>query len=92
MARIRTLQLTEAERQELIHHRDHDDHHYVRERCAAMLKIASGKSPHWVARHGLLKPRDPDTLYNWLEIYQTQGLAGLIARQHGGSRPRGRYL
>jgi len=86
MVRRRTLALTEAERQELIEHRDHNPHPQVRERCAAMLKIAEGKSPHWVARHGLLKERDPDTVYNWMDIYEAEGLAGLIARQHGGAR------
>lgn len=89
MARRRTLTLTDEEHQELIEHRDHDPRPPVRERCAALLKIAEGKSPHWVARHGLLKERDPDTVYNWLNIYQAEGLAGMIARQHGGARRRG---
>jgi hypothetical protein len=33
-----------------------------------------------------LKKRDPDAVYNWLNIYQEKGLAGIIAHQHGGSR------
>jgi len=28
--------------------------------------MAEGKSPHWVATHGVLKPRKPDTLYRWV--------------------------
>ena len=83
MAR-RTLTLTLEQRQELLHHRDHDPRPNVRERCAALLKIAAGSSPHAVAQQGLLKPRDPDTLYNWLTLYQQQGLAGLLAHRHGG--------
>jgi len=51
-----------------------------------MLKIAEGHSPHWVARHGLLKPRDPDTIYAWLSRYETMGFAGLIMHQPGGNR------
>ena len=51
----RTLDLTESQRQDLQHYRDHDPRPYVRERCAALLKIADGQSPHAVARHGLLK-------------------------------------
>jgi hypothetical protein len=51
-----------------------------------MLKIADGVSPHAVARHGLLKPRDPDTLYRWLRRYDTMGIAGLLVGQHGGDR------
>jgi hypothetical protein len=89
MSQPRTLTLTEAQRQELIEARDHDPHPFVRERCAALLKIAAGHAPHWVAKHGLLKERDPDTLYLWLDIYATTGLAGLRARQHGGPRPSG---
>jgi hypothetical protein len=86
MAQQRTLPLEEAERHALQEHRDHDPRPYVRERCAALLKIADGESAHRVAQHGLLKRRDPDTLYHWLAFYQAEGLAGLIARQHGGPR------
>lgn len=82
----RTLNLTQGEEEKLVEHLDHDPQPYVRERCAAILKIAQGKSAHWVSQHGLLQQRDPDTVYNWLNIYETEGLAGLIARQHGGYR------
>jgi hypothetical protein len=87
MAR-RALTLTEAQRQELLQLRDHDARPYVRERGAALLKIADGHSPHRVARQGLLKPRDPDTVYAWLGHYQAAGAAGLIAHPQGGSRGR----
>jgi hypothetical protein len=40
MAPRRTLTLTETRRHELEHHRDHDRRPWVRERCAALLKIA----------------------------------------------------
>jgi hypothetical protein len=53
-----------------------------------MLKIATGQSPHYVARYGLLKERDPDSVYKWLTIYQSEGLPGLIARRHGGPHRR----
>ncbi len=88
MAKYRTVALTDEERQELIEYRDHDPRPYVRERCAAILKVADGRTAHWVAKHGLLKERDPDTVYNWLNIYEAEGVAGLIARQHGGARRR----
>lgn len=86
MARRRTVTLTEEERQQLINHRDHDPRPYVRERCAAILKVADGKAAYWVAKHGLLKERDPDTVYSWLDIYEAEGVAGLIEHPHGGSR------
>jgi hypothetical protein len=82
----RRLKLNQEEEGKLVEHLDHDPQPYVRERCAAILKIARGKSPHWVSQQGLLQKRDPDTVYNWLNIYETEGLAGLIARQHGGYR------
>ncbi len=85
----RTIPLTDGQRHALLHHRDHDQQPYVHERCAAILKIADGGAPHAVARHGLLKPRDPDTVYAWLSAYEANGLAGLLARQHGGRRRHG---
>jgi transposase len=85
----RTLELTASQCQELIEHRDHDPHPYVRERCAAILKIADGQSAHAVACHGLLKPRDPDTVYSWLNHYEQAGLDGLLGYQQGGPRRRG---
>ena len=88
MAQRRTLTLQPKQRAELLHHRDHDPRPYVRERTAALLQIADGASPHAVARHGLLRPRDPDSVYSWLDLYQTQGVAGLVAHRHGGSPRR----
>jgi hypothetical protein len=86
MARRRTLSLSPEQQHELTTLRNHTKDEYVRERCAALLKIASGRSPHWVARHGLLKPRDPDTLYSWLGLYEAQGATGLHDHRHGGQR------
>jgi hypothetical protein len=88
MARRHTLSLTDAQRQELQYHRDHAPKPYLRERCAALLKIADGHTPHAVARSGLLRPRDPDTVYAWLRHYRSQGLAGLQAHPPGGNRRR----
>ena len=86
MATRRTLLLSEEQRSLLVRHRDHDSRPYVRERAAALLKVADGASAHSVARHGLLRPRDPDTVYAWLGHYQEAGLAGLLAYQQGGYR------
>ena len=86
MPRRRTLTLSEDQRQQLSEHRDHDPRPYVRERCAALLKVADGWAAHAVARHGLLKVRQPETLYGWLDRYQAEGLPGLLAHQHGGYR------
>ena len=68
MAAQRTLALKTREQRELEYHRDHASHPYVRERCSALLKIAEGATPYAVARQGILKPRDPDTVYSWLQL------------------------
>jgi hypothetical protein len=88
MVKRRTVALDAAARAALERHRDHDPRPYVRERCGAVLKIAAGEAAHAVARTGLLKPRDPDTIYAWLDWYAARGLAGLLAHPHGGYRGR----
>lgn len=87
--RPRVLLLTEAQRAELTQARDHDHRAYLRERAAALLKIADGQSVRAVALSGLLRRRAPDTVYLWLNHYQAQGLAGLIQlpRGHRGFSP-----
>jgi hypothetical protein len=88
MATRRTLALKAKQRLELEHYRDHDPRPYVRERCSALLKIAEGHAPHAVATQRLLRPRDPDTVYGWLRLYETEGVAGVVAHQHGGNHRR----
>ena len=89
MVERRTLALLPDEHRTLEHHRDHDPRPYVRERCAALLKMAEGTSPPAVARTGLLKARDPDTVYGWLAHYEAAGVEGVLAGQHGGPRRGG---
>jgi hypothetical protein len=88
MAARRALVLKAKQRQALEYQREHASQPYVRERCGALLKIAEGQTPRAVATRGLLKPRDPDTVYGWLELYETEGLEGVLAHQHGGNRRR----
>jgi DNA-binding PadR family transcriptional regulator len=68
----RTLVLTDEQRAELERIRDRDKRPYLRVRAAALLKIAAGASPHWVACHGLLKPVAPDTVYRWLNDWERE--------------------
>lgn len=88
MPRRRTLDLTAFQHQTLVDHRDHHPKPYVRERCAALLKIAEGQSPHAVARSGLLKPRDPDTVYGWLDWYERYGIHSVAWFPQGGAHRR----
>ena len=52
-----TFTLTNKIRKSLTWQRNHDSRLYVQERAAAILKIADGRTPHWVAKNGLLRPR-----------------------------------
>jgi hypothetical protein len=83
----REMPLTDAERQELIQARDHDPKPYVRERAAAILKVAEGMPAARVARHGLLRPRNPDTVYTWLDRFLIDGIAGLRILPGRGRKP-----
>ena len=83
----RQLVLSEAERQELVKLRDHARQPYLRERAAALLKIAEGMPAAWVARYGLLRPRRPDTVYEWLDRYQATGSAGRQVLPGRGRKP-----
>lgn len=81
-----TLELSVERQAELEQTRDNDRLPYMRERAAALLKIAAGSSPHAVAKSGLLRVRDPDTVYSWLERYRAEGIAGLRIRGGRGRR------
>ena len=55
MAQARCMHLTAEQTAELEWVRDHHQKAYMRERAAAILKVASGLSMLQVALHGLLK-------------------------------------
>lgn len=83
----RTLDLSDEERRALHGLRDHAPLPYLRERAAALLKIADGMRPAVVARSGLLRPRDPDTVYDWLNRWLAEGIDGLAIRDGRGRKP-----
>lgn len=74
-----TLELSETERVTLETMRDRHPRPYLRERAAALLRIADGMAAFQVAAKGL-KVRDPDTIYGWLHAYQTNGICGFYHR------------
>jgi hypothetical protein len=53
----------------------------------ALLQIADGQAPKHVARHGLLRPHDEETLSGWLDRYQAVGAAGPFLRPGRGRKP-----
>jgi transposase len=86
MAKRHTLDLTDEQKNILCQLRDNGGPAYLRERAAAMLKIASGMSPHKAALSGLLKKRKPDTVYSWLSRFREQGIQGLYQRPGRGRK------
>ncbi len=87
MSKLLTVCLIPEQEEQLERIRDTDKRPYMRERTAAILKVASGISGHQVALHGLLKPRDPDTVYSWIHSYQAEGIDGLTIKPGRGRKP-----
>src|SRR5215470_18071354 len=86
MANPLMLKLSAQQRQELEQLRDHAHKPHLREKAAALLKIADGQSGLQVGLHGLLRRRDADTIYRWVKRYQAEGVAGLAVRGGRGRK------
>jgi hypothetical protein len=84
---MRQVVLSPADRTALEQLRDHATQPYLRERAAALLKVADGSPAAVVAREGLLRRRQPMTLYHWLDRYAAAGIAGLYIRPGRGRKP-----
>ncbi|HEY7615751.1 MAG TPA: hypothetical protein VH744_03035 [Terriglobales bacterium] len=80
------LGLEEAQRVTLEQMRDHHAKAYLRERAAALLKIADGMSIQQVAAQGLLKRRQRETVGLWVQRYVQSGLGGLYLQPGRGRK------
>jgi transposase len=87
MAQQRQVSLQEAQERELTWARTHHVKAYVRERAAAILKVAAGHSMRQVAAHGLLQPRTQEAVSEWIDRYLAEGLTGLLVRKGRGRKP-----
>jgi hypothetical protein len=81
------LELSEAQRRELETVRDHHELPYLRERAAAILKVAEGHSGYQTARNLLNRAHWQDTIYEWVKRYQAAGVEGLKIRSGRGRKP-----
>lgn len=81
------LSLNAEQRAQLQRLRDTHPKPYIRERAAALLKLADGHSLSAVARTGLLRPRSRTTVRTWLQRFQAEDLAGLGIRKGRGRKP-----
>jgi transposase len=87
VARRTKVNLTTEQHRELVWARDHHEKPYVRERAAAILKVAEGQSVRQVALRGLLKRRSEETVSEWIKRYLAEGLQGLLVRPGRGRKP-----
>jgi len=83
----RVLSLSAEQRAALLQLRDHAPKPYLRERAAAVLKVADGQTVEVVARNGLLRRWDRHALSTWLERFEASGVAGLTIRPGRGRKP-----
>jgi transposase len=81
------LSLSRKQRSVLVNLRDHAVKPYLRERAAALLKVASGIAAKVVATTGLLRVRHPDTVAGWVHAYRERGVGGLSVRPGRGRKP-----
>jgi hypothetical protein len=84
---MREFYLSAAERQALEQMARRAPKPDRRERAPALLKVAAGQPAAVVARSGLLRPRDPATVYSGLDRYEQAGLAGLTIAPGRGRKP-----
>jgi transposase len=87
MSKLRTITITKEQQDELKKTVISHPKPYLRERAAAILKVAAGEPGYRVALQGLLRVRDPDTVYEWLDRYESEGLKGLTIRKGRGRKP-----
>jgi len=87
MPKLITFCLDPEQQKQLEQIRDTDKRPYMRERAAAMLKIAEGMPPRQVALNGLHKRRKPDTVYDWVHRCQQEGIKGLVIKPGRGRKP-----
>ena len=92
MARPLRVNLSEDQREELLDVRDRHEKPYMREKAAAVLKVAGppgeeGQSAGQVARSGLLRERRPKTVRGWIHTYEEEGIEGFTVEEGRGQKP-----
>ena len=87
MCRTCALALSPRQRRALTRVRDRHPAPHLREKAAALLKVADGWAVADVARFGLLRRRARATVASWLGRYRARGLAGLKVGKGRGRKP-----
>src|SRR5215216_3591015 len=91
MANRTRITLSAEQRTELVRTRSHHAKRYVRERAAAILQVADGKTVAEVAQRGLIRHRQDETVSEWVQRYRDHGVQGIEIRA-GRGRKRGEPL
>jgi hypothetical protein len=76
MPKYITVELSESQERELEKVRHQHTKAYMRERAAAVLKVAKGERVRTVAEKGLLTRHEPETVHHWIKNYLARGLQG----------------
>jgi len=87
MSRTHHLSLSNDQETELTRLRDHHPKPYIRERAAALLKVAAGDTIKHVAEQGLLRCREEETVSDWIARSREHGSVGLGVRPGRGRKP-----
>ncbi|HZT35223.1 MAG TPA: helix-turn-helix domain-containing protein, partial [Nitrososphaera sp.] len=81
------MELSQAQRAELLWVRDHDRDPDLRLRASAILKVAEGHTLTEVGQSLLNRPVSDESIGRWITRYQQEGIAGLHIRTGRGRKP-----
>ena len=87
MAGKRKVVLSEQQYAELVKTRDHAALPYLRQRAAAIIKVSEGESMTKVGKYGLLRKVRHETISQWIDRYEQEGIQGLSVREGRGRKP-----
>lgn len=87
MPKTRMLRILRETYEELVYAAEHHPKPHVREKAAALVKIADGIPAARVATTYGLVVRHPDTLYGWMTAVERAGIAGLLVKPGRGRKP-----
>ena len=76
MPKYIVVELSENQATELETVRHQHPKAFMRERAAAVLKVAQGETVTVVAEKGLLTRHEPETVHQWIKKYLAEGLQG----------------
>ena len=83
----RQVSLSPDQERELQWALKHHEKAYVRERAAAILKVAARAAMRQVAAGGVLQRRTEEALSAWTTRDLAEGLSGLLVRKGRGRKP-----